>query len=301
MANFRRGKEAAQQAAVRGGGGKFTPTFTFEDGETKFLQFLQSWEEIPTVLMHRFICVGFREDGSKIYRDFISPLDEAIDGATGSDPLVDRFQSFPKEKEIGLAVELQPQYEKQGTRRTIVGWDVVKRKYTNSENVEVEVPNVALVIESPYTLYGHLGVVDDTHPIEENILSITRRGKKTDTQYTIIPAAPALSDEELSEMGVDAFFEEFDFDAYLEELADQERLAEAIDPLPDDFPVNPYAKKAKGGGKQQQSRSSRARRSETPTAEDTEGAGADADGMASEEAPAPRRRRFNQLKQDVQG
>lgn len=299
MANFRRGKEAAEQAATRTGGGKFTPTHQFTPDEDTYLQFLMSWEEIPTVLMHRFICVGYREDGSKIYRDFISPLDEAIDGATGSDPLVDRFGSNPKERCIGLALELEPLFEKKGSRKVIVGWDAKTRKYTTQEGEEKEVPNVALVIESPFTFFGHLGVVDDTAPIQENILKITRKGKKTDTTYTILPVGDALSDEELEQMGVDEFFEEFDFDNYLEELADKDRLHDAIDPLDDDFVVNPYAKKGKGGDKKNESGSSRRRRVVEEEADEDENGATVADESEGE-AP-PRKRRFNQLRTEVKG
>lgn len=293
MANFRRGKEAAQAAATRSGGGKFTPTFRFEAGETTYLQFLQGWNDIPTVLMHRFICVGYTEGGTKMYRDFISPLDEALDGSQGDDPLVTRFGSYPKERCIGLAVELEPQYEKKGTRKVIVGWDVVEREYTNSDNENVKVPNVALVIESPYTLYNHLGVIDDQAPIEENVLSITRTGKKTDTTYTIVPVGEALSDAELKDAGVDDFFEEFDFDAYLDELADQDRLHEYIDPLKDDFVVNPYAKKGKGGEGKAPARSSRSRRQVEEEVND------EAEAETEEDATPPRRRRFNQLRNEV--
>jgi len=285
MANFRFGKEAAAEAATStGGGGKFTPTHQFGDGETTYLQFLTSWEKIATVLMHRFICVGYREDGNKIYRDFISPLDN---GGTNPDPLVDRFGSFPKEKCIGLAVELEPQFTQKGSRRVINGWDVVMREYETDDGTK-SVPNIALVIESPYTLYGQLGMVDDQAPIEEKILSITRKGKKKDTQYSIIPVDDALSEDELNEAGVGEFFDEFDFNAYLEELADEDRLHEIIDPLPDDFPVNPYAKMGKGKSSKQ--RSQRERREVV----------LDDEPSGSEEAPS-RSRRFEALKRDVEG
>lgn len=303
MASFRRGREAAAAAATRSGGGKFTPTHRFEAGETKYLQFLTSWDEIPTVLMHRFITVGFREDGNAIFRDFISRRDPGLDGPDGYDALIDRFESQPSQRCIGLAVELKPIYGKNGTRKVLESFEVVTREYTDSEGAEHVVPNVALVIESPYTFYSHLGVVDDITPIQESVLAVTRTGKSTDTTYTIVPIGDALSDEELAGLGVDEFFEEFDFEEYLEELADEDRMHELIDGLPSDFVVNKYAKRGKGKGnaKAEQSdkgRSTRARRvkdeePEAPEAGETEG-----DGEAEEATPT-RARRFSQLRKEV--
>lgn len=301
MAGLRRGKEAARAAGTRTGGGKFTPTHRFTPNEVKFLQFLTPFDEIPTALFHRFICVGYREDGSKIYRDFISPLDESIDGPSGSDPLVDRFGSNPSSRCIGLAVELTPQYEQKGSRKAIVGWDVVEREYTDSDGDEKTVPNVALVIESPFTFFNHLGVVDDQQAIEECIVSVTRTGKSTDTSYTILPVGEALTDDQLDEAGIEEFFEDFDFEAYLEELMDQDRLHEYIDPLDDDFVVNPYAKKGKGGKKDDKSEARKGRRSRQKAEPEAEAEETAEEAEAPAEEAPTRKRRFSQLRTEVTG
>lgn len=310
MAERRRGKEAMRAAATRSGGGRFVPNHRFTANETKYLQFLMSFDEITTVLFHRFICVGLREDGSKIYRDFVSPLDDSIDGPTGTDQLVERWGSTPSQRSIGLAIELEPVKEKKGSRQVIVGWDPVMRTYTDSEGEEKEVPNVALVIESPYTFYNHLGVVDDQTPIEETIISVTRTGKSTDTSYTILPVGEALSDDELEEMGVDQFFEEFDFEGYLDEISDKDEMNAILDELDDDFVVNPYAKKkgkkeAAKKGKGSSTRTRRSRRTEEPVEEDEDENGAflpeaEAEAEEAEEKPT-RKRRFNQLRTEVKG
>lgn len=260
-----------------------------------------SFDEITTVLFHRFICVGVREDGSKIYRDFVSPLDDSVDGPTGYDPLVERWGSNPSQRSIGLAIELEPIKKKEGNRQVIKGWEVVTRTYTDSEGEEKEVPNVALVIESPYTFYNHLGVVDDQTPIEDTILSITRTGKSTDTSYTILPVGEALDDDTLEAAGVDEFFEEFDFEGYLDEISDKDRMNEILDELDDDFVVNPYAKK-KGKKETKKSgsstRSRRSRRTEEPEAEAEEAVEPEAE--EAEEKPV-RKRRFAQLRTEVEG
>jgi hypothetical protein len=313
MAERRRGKDAMRAAATRSSAGRFVPNHRFVAGETKYLQFLMSFDEITTVLFHRFICVGLREDGSKIYRDFVSPLDDSVDGPSGTDQLVERWGSHPSQRSIGLAIELEPIQEKKGSRKVIVGWEPVMRTYTDSEGEEKEVPNVALVIESPYTFYNHLGVVDDQTPIEETIISVTRTGKSTDTSYTILPVGEALSDDELEDMGVDAFFEEFDFEGYLDEISDKDEMNAILDELDDDFVVNPYAKKkgAKGkGGKSDKkegssTRTRRTRRVVEEPVDDGDDAEADEPEAESEEPEAEekptRKRRFNQLRSEVEG
>lgn len=307
MATFRRGAEAIQAAASRSGGGKFTPTHKFEAGDTKYLQFLTSIDEIPTVLMHRFITVGHKEDGSPQYRDFISRRDPALDGPDGYDELIDRFGSNPSQRCIAIAVELEPVYEKKGGKKVLAGFDLATREYTDSEGNEKVVPNVALVIESPFTLYQHLTAYADLKPIEDVIFAVKRNGKGTDTSYTLIEAGEALDlDDDLAD-----FFEEFDFDAYLDELADEDRMRELIEPLDDDFVVNKWAKKGKGGKnsskkdeeedeKPSRSRSTRTRKAKV---EEPEEESADDEPEAADEAPTPgvRKRKFSDLRKELAG
>lgn len=306
MANFRRGAEAIVAAASRTGGGKFTPTHRFEAGETKYLQFLTSIDEIPTVLMHRFITVGVKEDGNKKYADFISRRDPALDGPEGYDELIDRFGSNPSQRCIAIAVELEPVYDKKPgtTKKVLAGFDIATREYTDSEGTEKEVPNVALVIESPFTLFTHVTNFADIKPIEDVVFAVKRNGKGTDTSYTLIEAGEALDLGDEPE--IEAFFEEFDFEAYLEDLADEDRMREAIEPLPDDFVVNPWAKKGKGkGGKDKDeksekapARSTRTRRTREEPVEDPEETD---EPEAEEEAPTPvaRKRKFSDLRDEL--
>ena len=288
MANFRRGADAITAAASRSGGGKFTPTHRFEAGETKYIQFLDSIEEVPTVLMHRFITVGHKENGDPRYAEFISRRDPALDGAEGYDPLIDRFGSQPSQRCIALAVELTPRYKTNGTRKVIDGFDIATRTYEDAEGEEKTVPNVALVIESPFTFFGHLTAFADVKPIESVVFAVKRTGKSTDTQYTFIDAGEAIDlGEELDE-----FFEEFDFDAYLDNLADEDRMHELIDPLPSDFVVNKFAKKGKGKTTTSKSNSTRSRR------EVEEDLPEDEDNDEAEETTS-RSRRFQDLRKST--
>ena len=291
MASFRRGAEAIQ-AATKSSGGKFTPVFKFEAGETKYIQFLTSIEDVPTVLMHQFIIVGHREDGSPKYERFISRRDSALDGADGYDELIDRFGSNPSQRSVALAVELEPQFVKKGTKNVLEGFDVAMREYTDSEGNEKGVPNVALVIESPYTLYTHLTAFSDLEPIEDVVFGVKVTGKGKDKTYTLMRAGEALDfgDE------LDEFIDEIDFDAWLDNLADEDRMKELVGPLPDDFVVNQFAKRGKGKTETSKKRSTRSRREEEPEEVDLDGA--DGDEPEAEAEPV-RKRRFEQLRSET--
>lgn len=291
MASFRRGAEAIVAAKSSSGGGKFTPIFKFESGETKYIQFLMPIEEVVTTLMHQFITVGYREDGSAKYERFISRRDPNLDGPEGYDELIDRFGSQPSTRCIALAVELEPQFVQNGKRKTLDGFDVSTRQFESNGETK-EVPNVAFVIESPHTLYGHLAVIADTQPIEDIVLAVTVSGKGKDKQFTVVPVGEAIDfDGELDE-----FIEEFDFDAQLEQWADEDRMREIIGPLADDFVVNKWAKKK--GDKSEASSSGRSTRSRRQQVEEPDEDGED-EPQEQEEKPATRSRRFSALKKEM--
>lgn len=291
---FRRGAEAIAKAAERSGG-KFTPTLKWDAGEIKYLQFLTPMSDIPTVLMHNFIIVGFREDGNKMYESFISRRDPALDGPKGYDELADRFGETPKAKSIALAVELEAVTKRQGTRNVIEGFQVGTRQFENKEGETVEVPAVGLVIQSPSIFFSHLAVLDDMHPIESKIFAVKRTGKSTDTTYTLSAVGESI---EGIEDDLEEFLAEFDFDSYLEELADEDRMRELIEPLADDFVVNPYSKR----GKQKSPSSARkapSRSRATADAAEEPAEETDAEPEAPTETPS-RRRRFAALKTEVE-
>lgn len=305
MAAFRKGAEAVQAAATRSGGGKFTPTHRFEAGETKYLQFLTSMDETYTVLMHRFVTVGHKENGDPKYADFISRRDPSLDGPDGYDPLADRFGLSPSNRTIGVALELIPKWKQNGTKKVLAGFEPAMRTFTNKDDEEVEVANIALVVESPFTFYTHLTAFADLKPIEDVVFAVKRTGKSTDTQYTFIEAGTALDDDVIGEY-VEEFLENFDIEEYLEGLADEEKVHELIDPLPDDFVVSRFAKKGKNqkSEKAEKSSSTRTRkatvRDEEPEAEaGDEQEDVTTEAAADEDTPAPRKRRFSELRKDM--
>lgn len=303
MAGFRRGIEAAKQAATRSQGGKFTPSFKWEPEETKYLQFLTSLDEIATVLMHRFIIVGHREDNSEIYENFISRRDPGLDGPDGYDEIIDRFEIQPTQRCIALAVELEPQYTN-GPRKKIEGFDLAYRQFER-DNETVEVPNVALVIESPHTLFSQvMNLADMGEEISEKVVAIKRSGKGTDTTYTILPVSDAIDFED----ALDEFFEEFDFEGWLEELADEERMKEFIGDLPDNAILTKFPKKPKKGAKAEEKpkTSTRTRKAKVepvdePSAEEEahdDPVEPESDTPAEEATTGRRSRKFSELKRD---
>lgn len=285
---FRRGREAIQQAATRVGFGKFVPDIHWEAGEVKFIQFLQPIEEVVTVLMHPFCYVGERDDGSKIVGQFISRRDPQLDGADGYDPLIDRFGLSPTNRSIALAVELEPDNPTKPKKFTLA-----RRQFETKDGTTKDVPAIGLIVQSPFTFYNQLDSVADVTPIQDVVLRVKRTGKTTDTQYAILPVGEALPLEEDDE--VKAFQEEFDFDAYLDDLADEDRVHRLIDPLPSDWVVNKFAKKGK---KDSSESGTSSRRTRNAPAED-EPAEAEPEAEEPSAPPVTRTRRFSQLRDDI--
>jgi len=287
MANFRRGADAIADAATRGTS-KFAPTISFEAGETKYVQFLTSIEEVPTVLMHQWIIVGHREDGSEIFERFISRRDPALDGPNGYDELIDRFEQQPTQRCIALAIELKPQYGKgSGSRKTLVGFDIEERQFER-DGETITVPAIGLIIESPFTFYTHLAQFEDVAPINETVFGVKRTGKSTDTTYTFLPTGQDALD--LDEV-VEEFYESFNPEEWLEDLADEDRMRELIGSLPDGAKVARYPSKKEKKGAKGGSRSTRARKTAEPEEEMNE--------PADEEKQEVRKQRFADLKKNV--
>lgn len=290
MANFRKGAQAIKDSAERKNGGKFTPSIRWKAGEKKYIMFLQSIDEIPTVACHNFIIIGHSDSTNKpIYSSYISRRDPSLDGPEGYDELWDRFDEPPKERQISLAVELVPVTEKVNGRNKITSFDLAMRDFER-DGEPVQVPAVGLINESPFTFYGYLSTYADDAPIESVVFAVTRRGGGTDTAYDFVPCGdvPDLGDS------LDEFMTEFDFDAYLDDLASEEKMRAEIGPLPDDWVVNPYAKK-KGkktptGGSQRFSRSA-------PADVEEEGTSSEGD-EPEEEVGSAAKRRFSNLKKD---
>jgi len=306
VAQFRKGAEAVQAAAQRKGGGKYAPILRWEGGEKKYIQFLDSMDEIITVLMHQWIIVGQREDGRENYERFISRRDPMLDGADGYDELIERFGVTPTERSIALVVEVEPAYSSGSGRKKIEGFDLAERQYENKDGETITVPNFGLIIESPKTFFNTLAEYNESAPIDEVIYEVKRLGESTDTAYVFIPTDFETLDveEELDDF-------EFDFEAWLDELADEDRMREIVGAIPTGAKVSRYGGKGKGKDDEEEkdkkkstrrsgtasTRRSRAKVEEEP--EDAEDA-KDDDANANEDEDAKssaRSRRFKGLRE----
>lgn len=235
MPNFRKGGAAILQnpTPTYSGAGENGPRPQFiqwAQDEKKFIQFITPLEDIPRVKMHQFIITGTRDDGSLIYNDFVSRRDAGIDGEDGYDPIWTRFDLAPRDRCVAAAVALEP---KRGSDGKISGFDVAS-KTTKKGDV---IPEIGLIIQHPSNFFSWLATFesDTGSSIQDCVFSITRRGEKISTRYEFIKTDfPPLNPE---------FFEEYvpDVDAYLTNLADENRIRKLIDPLPDTAKLSRFA------------------------------------------------------------
>lgn len=278
---FNKGGEAIEHAATRSGGGKFVPDFRWEDKETKYLQFLDPLEEWVTVLMHPFVWVPADNEEGKRPEKFISRRDSALDGESGYDLLVTRWQQNPVYRTVALAVQLE---KKPGNK-----FVVATRQYEARDGTVKEVPAVGLVMQSPHTFSKHAKAqVDEGFEIEDYVWAVKRQGSSTDTTYSFsrMVEAVELPDE------VQEFLDEYDFDGYLEDLASEQRMRDMLGELGADWVVNQFAKK-KQGGKGNKPSSSRSRKQVDPEPEES------GDGEEQAESRPSRQRRFAALRDSV--
>lgn len=255
MAKFGRGGAGIESAAKQSsGGGKFTPTLKWEKDETKFIQFLHPLDDALTVFYHGYTIVGETNDGNPKFRHFVSPkTDSDGDGnlvmnKDEYDPIWDRFKEPGKKRTFAVAVELKPITEsvkKNGRmKKTIVGFEVATREYTDKDGEEHEVPAVGLIEGSPSAFFSALQTFEDSPvgaPIESLVFQTTRKGESKDTRYDHARAGDALTEDELD------IPEELliDLEAYLEDMVMTDEDIALLDDLPEDHLINKFANRGK--------------------------------------------------------
>jgi len=193
MPEFRRGIAGMQ--SNNGSGGKQFPAFCPEirwqnDREEKFILFLNTIDDIPTVELHTFIPVGTTKSGKTKYDQFISRRDPAI--GESADDLSDRLGRKAVARALAVAVELEPKYKMVNGKRRPTGFEVKTETFTRKTEEggteDVEAPLVGLVVQSPYNFYGWLGSFSEsTGTIEDTPFQIIRRGKDAKTTYDFMP------------------------------------------------------------------------------------------------------------------
>jgi hypothetical protein len=206
MPDFRRGADAiakAQEKAKSGGTFRpFTPSlFWKDDGDEKYLLFLNPLADIPTVEMISFIPVVQKKgDGTKYtsYEQVIARTDSAI--GEDEDPMVSEWDGKPRETCVAVAVELEPTFEEvvkgDKTYKRPTGFEVKTTTFERrirdddgeltDDTEEVEAPAVGFITQSPTNFFNVVTSFDsNTAPIEDTAVRITRVGKDTSTVYSI--------------------------------------------------------------------------------------------------------------------
>lgn len=320
MPQFRKGRQAAEEAATKGGGDfkGFLPEIKWrEDGEKKYILVLTPESEVVTLDLHEFIEVGTKEKANgETYPDFqvfLSRKDPSLD--EDYDDLKDRLGNEPRTRSYGVACELEPVMENVRGRQRPKGFAVKTATYTrrgDDGEVEVTQPVVGILTGSPAILWNPLLGLDESQgPFIELPIEVTRRFTNKNTRYEFVPFIDAPIDlspireyydgisylkDELEEIGrvVDGADDDVEaamavadalYTKRLEELADKDRYDELVGPVTE--VVNRFDKKDK---KSTQSRPPKQeRRSPRESADD--------------DAPAPdtndRDERFDRLRESI--
>ena len=205
MPNYkpRRGLGAVEQAANRKGGSKirgFAPEIRWrDDGEKKYILVLSSFdgEDANAVVvadLHEFIPVGTGEksngDTYTRYESFVSRKDP-IAGSESYDDLEDRLGNKPRTRCIGVALELEPEFEVVKGRKRPIGFSVKTDTFTRkteSGTEEVGQPAIGLIVQSAFLVWSPLGSLDESQgPLSELPIEVTRRGKDVNSRYDFVP------------------------------------------------------------------------------------------------------------------
>jgi hypothetical protein len=242
MPNFRRGIDATREATARRGNAAFANYIYWgnksKEDRTKLVQFLTPLDEMLVVLWHEYIITGYRDNGKPIFSNFVSQRDRTVAGLDGEDPVHDIWGLKPKEKNILVAVELEPLREDSANKKKITGVrPVVARTYMNKDGDEVEVPAIGFVIQSPFNFTNSLiswqetqfETSDDPPKITDKVFRIVR-GTEKPIQYdaTALDGVPTY---DVANLQTDfPGFRLPDVDAFLEEMADLTRQKQLLDP-----------------------------------------------------------------------
>lgn len=204
MPNYqpRRGLSAVEQAANRKGGTKlrgFAPEIRWrEDGEKKYILVLSNFDDgdpngVVVADLHEFIPVGTAEKANgetyTKYESFVSRKDP-LAGSENYDDLEDRLGNKPRTRCIGVALELEPEFETINGRKKPVRFSVKTDTFTRKTddgNEEVGQPAIGLIVQSAALVWSPLGSIDESQgPLCELPLEVVRIGKDVNSRYNFV-------------------------------------------------------------------------------------------------------------------
>ena len=196
MPNFLKGLKALAETNDQSRSGNRFPAFCpeirwTEDGETKYIAFLNRAEDMYGVNLHTFVPVATATSkAGKEYTKYEMFIDRRNIGEN-SDELTDRLGHRPQERWLAVAIELEPTYSTVNGRKRPTGFAVKCETFernTDNGTEEVTVPVIGMIVQSRRNFYGWLGSFDEsTAPVEETAMQVIRRGKDQHTQYDFTP------------------------------------------------------------------------------------------------------------------
>lgn len=191
MAKFRKGfQENTDSGGKRGG--SFAPDLRWRgDNDEKFILMLIPQDDVVRVKIHEWIEVGKAEkangDTYTKFETFISRRDPNI--GENSDILEDKFNLYPKDRHMGVAVELEPVMETIRGRHRPKSFQVKTETYKTQEGERVQ-PAIGILTQGNKNFWGWVQSYDNAHaPINEVPVAVTRRGTDKDTTYDFVPFA----------------------------------------------------------------------------------------------------------------
>lgn len=324
MPDFRRGKEhiaKANESTQSSGDFKpFLPNFYWkEDGDSKYLLFLNPIDEIPMVKLIR----AWTNNRPEMV---IARTDPAI--GESRDPISEEWGYPEADTNIAIAVELTPEYETRNGRKRPVQFVVATKTFERrlrddegeltEETEEVTTPIIGLVAQSPNNFWNHVAAADaEQGPIHELPALVRRVGDGTNTSYSVqlaedkpVDLAPMvdfldgvtylndhmdelveqISDENLTDLERAHIIGSLLLDLRLDEMADEDNynaVLEAID-QPAKYPKKGWKKGEKSEPRQE--RRSKPSQRRTRQAEPQPEAEAASDPEAEEKpAKAPKK------------
>lgn len=197
MSEVRRGSAAIQEASKSSGGGDWKPFLSAhywkgEEGEEKYLLFLNEVEDMPLFDMIQFIPDSERD---KVYYETVAKTDPFF--GEKSDEFEKKWDATPRKTNIAIAVELEPVVEVVNKRRKPRGFEVKTIEFerrildddgeATDDTEEVTAPAVGYVAQSPNNFFNQISNYDANEaPITETALKIVRIGKDKTTSYQIV-------------------------------------------------------------------------------------------------------------------
>lgn len=248
MPDFRRGASAIAQAATdaknkqKGNFAAFAPSiFLKDDGDEKFLLFLNPLDEIPQVDLIDFIPVSRKKaDGTKYtaFESVIARTDSAL--GESEDPMTDQWDASPKERNIAVAIELEPTFAEVKGRKKAIGFEIATRAFQRrvrdedgeltDDYEEVVAPQIGFFPGSPHTLYASLSAHDKDLPLEAYPVKVRKIGSGTTQSFQVVGFEDVVVD-------LDALIDGFDGITYLseEERDSLEQFIPLEDALDEDY------------------------------------------------------------------